>query len=90
MNNIDPVLKFSLLIKGFLSISRYETTGGTYRREDGGIVSKPEGDSLVVRGEYGYIDRDGIPFSMKYVADSNGYHPIFDENDVRFNDRRII
>lgn len=72
------------------NISRYETTRGTYRREDGGIVSKPEGDYLVVRGEYGYIDPGGKPFAIKYVADSNGFHPIFEKNDVRFNDRRII
>lgn len=71
-------------------ISRYETTGGTYRREDGGIVSKAEGDFLVVRGEYGYIDPRGNTFAIKYIADSNGYHPISEKNDIRFNDRRII
>lgn len=69
---------------------RYETTGGSYRREDGGIISTPLGDSLVVRGEYGYTDPGGRQFSMKYVADANGYHPIISDDETRFNDRRII
>ncbi|XP_061710366.1 endocuticle structural glycoprotein ABD-5-like isoform X2 [Cydia pomonella] len=66
----------------------YETQDGTYRREDGGFVNGPDG-SLVVRGEYGYIDPSGRPFALRYIADANGFQPVLDD-DTRFNDRRIL
>lgn len=72
------------------SFNRYETSDGTYRREEGGLVPGPGGRSLVVRGEYGYIDSRGKPYSMKYVADANGYQPRINDDHTRFNDRRII
>ncbi|XP_063532035.1 endocuticle structural glycoprotein ABD-5-like [Cydia strobilella] len=66
----------------------YETQDGTYRREDGGLMKGPDG-SLVVRGEYGYIDASGRPFAMLYIADANGFQPLL-HDDTRFNDRRIF
>lgn len=53
------------------------------------MVSHPEGDSMVVRGEYGYIDPDGRQYTLKYIADANGFQPQLEE-DTRFNDRRIV
>ncbi|TKX27786.1 cuticular protein R-1 [Spodoptera litura] len=72
------------------SFNRYETSDGTYRREEGGVVPGPDGGAWVVRGEYGYIDSRGKPYSMKYVADANGYQPRINDDHTRFNDRRII
>lgn len=68
---------------------RFRTQDGTYRKEDGGMVSRTEGDSMVVRGEYGYVDPDGRFYTLKYIADANGFQPQFVE-DTRFNDRRIV
>ncbi|CAB3221312.1 unnamed protein product [Arctia plantaginis] len=68
----------------------YETSDGSYRREEGGLVSKGDTRYLVVRGEYGYKDSQGKKFSMTYLADANGYRPSINSNHIRFNDRRII
>lgn len=70
--------------------TRYETSDGSFRREEGGLVHVSDAPSLVVRGEYGYIDSNGKPYYMKYIADANGYQPNIDEDRTRFNDRRII
>ncbi|KAL0840399.1 hypothetical protein ABMA28_015656 [Loxostege sticticalis] len=66
----------------------FETSDGTYRREEGG--HSPGNEDLVVRGEYGYIDPNGKRYSIRYVADANGYRPQLDDEDIRFNDRRIV
>ncbi|XP_026729575.1 endocuticle structural glycoprotein ABD-5-like [Trichoplusia ni] len=85
------IKKFVYNNNGFGSYSfEYKTSDGSYRREDGGLVPSPDGSSLVVRGEYGYIDTDGNAFSMKYVADRNGFQPKVNDDHTRFNDRRII
>ncbi|KAJ8732708.1 hypothetical protein PYW07_015307 [Mythimna separata] len=85
------IKKFTYNNNGFGTYSfEYETSDGTYRREDGGIIAGPEGSSLVVRGEYGYIDSNGKPYSMKYVSDAKGYRPRVNDDHTRFNDRRII
>ncbi|XP_049866017.1 endocuticle structural glycoprotein ABD-5-like isoform X2 [Pectinophora gossypiella] len=68
----------------------FETSDGTYRRENGGMVPKPEGDGLVVRGEYGYIDPQGRHYTVRYIADANGFQPLNDIEDTRFNDRNIV
>ncbi|KAJ2946968.1 hypothetical protein O0L34_g16316 [Tuta absoluta] len=69
----------------------FETSDGTYRKEDGGLVSNSlEDESLVVRGEYGYIDPTGAWHVVRYVADRNGYQPQYDHVNTRFNDRRIV
>ncbi|XP_026751176.2 endocuticle structural protein SgAbd-6-like [Galleria mellonella] len=66
----------------------YETSDGAYRREDGGLNSNTKG--LVVRGEYGYVDSGGHHYSVRYVADVNGFQPQIYTDDTRYNDRRII
>ncbi|CAH0727796.1 unnamed protein product, partial [Brenthis ino] len=39
----------------------FQNEDGTFRKEDGGIISHPSGSqSLVVRGEYGYLDPQGL------------------------------
>ncbi|XP_026328281.1 larval cuticle protein 16/17-like isoform X2 [Hyposmocoma kahamanoa] len=67
----------------------FKTEDGTYRKEDGGIVTRTEGSSMVVRGEYGYVDPEGRYYTLKYIADANGFQPQLEE-DTRFNDRRIV
>ena len=45
---------------------------------------------MVVRGEYGYLDPDGIYHYVRYIADAKGYQPQADDSDIRYNDRRIF
>ncbi|XP_075971006.1 uncharacterized protein LOC142973253 [Anticarsia gemmatalis] len=86
------IKKFAFSNNGFGTYSfEYETSDGTYRREEGGLVSGPQDiRSMVVRGEYRYIDSNGKPYTMRYIADANGYQPSISDNSIRFNDRRII
>ncbi|XP_052738525.1 larval cuticle protein 16/17-like [Bicyclus anynana] len=65
----------------------FATKDGTYRKEEGGVVTN-NGRDYVVRGEYGFIDPEGRQHLVRYVADANGYRP--QKDDIRFNDRRII
>ncbi|VVC98224.1 unnamed protein product [Leptidea sinapis] len=69
----------------------FESPDGTYRKEDGGISMSPKGfNRFAVRGEYHYKDPGGKVQSLKYVADENGFQPLSNNNDYRFNDRRIV
>lgn len=56
-----------------ISVYRFETSDGTFRREDGGLLNKEEGSNFVVRGEYGYFDPNGRHFIVQYVADDKIY-----------------
>ncbi|XP_048485198.1 endocuticle structural glycoprotein SgAbd-5-like isoform X2 [Plutella xylostella] len=81
------LLKYTFNNNGHGSYSfEYETSDGTYRREDGGVVN----DVWVVRGEYGYTDPQGRRYSVLYVADDKGFQPLPSEGDTRLNDRRIV
>ncbi|KAI5631631.1 insect cuticle protein domain-containing protein [Phthorimaea operculella] len=69
----------------------YETSDGTYRKEDGGIVSNSlEDEGFVVRGEYGYIDPTGLWHVMRYIADKNGYQPQYDHVDTSLEDEGFV
>ncbi|XP_041976485.1 uncharacterized protein LOC121731196 [Aricia agestis] len=86
-----PIKKFIFNNNGLGSYSfEYETHDGSYRKEDGGIVEKDSRAALTVRGEYGFIDPDGFPHHVRYVADFNGYRPQLSDDNIRYNDRRII
>ncbi|XP_028158524.1 flexible cuticle protein 12-like isoform X2 [Ostrinia furnacalis] len=62
--------------------------GYSFEWEEGG--RSPDNDGLVVRGEFGYIDPRGKRYSVRYIADANGYQLQPDDGDTRFNDRRIV
>ncbi|KAG6448622.1 hypothetical protein O3G_MSEX005560 [Manduca sexta] len=87
---IEEIKKLTINNNGYGKYSfEYETSGGTYRREEGGVAPS-SGDSLAVRGEYGYVDSAGRLYSLKYVADDNGFRPESSDYSVRYNDRRLI
>ncbi|XP_045446481.1 endocuticle structural protein SgAbd-6-like [Melitaea cinxia] len=69
----------------------FENLDGTFRKEDGGIAANTKGVvGFVVRGVYGFIDPEGRHHSVQYIADEDGYQPKMDDDDIRYNDRRII
>ncbi|KAF2887311.1 hypothetical protein ILUMI_18862 [Ignelater luminosus] len=55
----------------------YETDDNIVRVEKGEIVKDGEHNaSLVVRGSYSYVGKDGEKIEVVYVADDKGFHPV--------------
>ncbi|XP_030385802.1 larval cuticle protein 65Ag1-like [Scaptodrosophila lebanonensis] len=52
-----------------------ETSDGTSKQEQGQLKSLPEGDAIVVRGSFQYLDNEGQVHTTSYIADENGYQP---------------
>ncbi|XP_017070720.1 larval cuticle protein 65Ag1-like [Drosophila eugracilis] len=65
--------------------SEVGTNGFSYNSEtsDGQIVQAvgelknvgSENEALAVRGAFSYIGPDGVPYSVTFIADENGYQP---------------
>ena len=51
--------------------------GGGYSAPGNGDGSDDDGE-LIVEGEYSYIGDDGITYTVKYIADKDGFRPIGD------------
>lgn len=63
----------------FFFISSYETENGINREENGEVKEvfdeeKKPHNVVVVRGSYSYTDNEGVPQTITYFADENGYH----------------
>lgn len=71
---------------------RYETGNGIVAGEQG--YNKPgahnEDGIQVAQGFFQYTGEDGIPISLKYVADENGFQPIVSIHLVRWNQLRFV
>ncbi|XP_021937273.1 endocuticle structural glycoprotein SgAbd-4-like [Zootermopsis nevadensis] len=55
----------------------YETGNGISAREEGFLknAGNPETEAQVAQGQFSYIGDDGIPISLTYTADENGFVP---------------
>ncbi|XP_076271489.1 larval cuticle protein LCP-17-like [Rhynchophorus ferrugineus] len=53
----------------------YETENGIAAQERGSLKSLPEGAGTAAQGSYQYISPEGVPVSVQYVADENGFQP---------------
>ncbi|CAH0407745.1 unnamed protein product [Chilo suppressalis] len=53
----------------------YETSNGISAASNGELRKVDNADSLIVRGNYQYVSREGVPITVTYVADENGYQP---------------
>ncbi|CAG7729691.1 unnamed protein product [Allacma fusca] len=69
----------------------FETSDGT-RAEQTGFLKNPdpinEEGTQVITGSYSYISPEGIPITVSYIADENGFQPIGDHipgNNLRRN-----
>lgn len=61
----------------------YETSNGIVANEAGQLKQFPEEQSAVVsQGGYSYTAPDGVTYTVKYVADENGYQPTGDHLPV--------
>lgn len=53
---------------------RYRTSDGVVRKEEGNLVTYPDGSQgMVVAGVYWYTGPDEMLHAVKYEADANGY-----------------
>ncbi|XP_068630662.1 endocuticle structural protein SgAbd-6-like [Battus philenor] len=68
----------------------FQTSDGTYRKEEAGFTDKGRKNTFTVRGEYGYVNSLGQYYSVRYIADINGFQPQIQKDAIKFNDRRII
>ncbi|XP_076269461.1 endocuticle structural glycoprotein SgAbd-4-like [Rhynchophorus ferrugineus] len=53
----------------------YETENGIEAQEQGSLKSLPEGAGTAAQGFYRYTSPEGVPVSVQYVADENGFQP---------------
>lgn len=55
---------------------RYQLKDNTAHEERGELRTFAEDhQTIVVRGSYTYVDKDGKTYTVKYVADELGYRP---------------
>ncbi|KAJ9598019.1 hypothetical protein L9F63_026875, partial [Diploptera punctata] len=64
----------SLLPTGAYSLD-YETGNGIAAREEGFLknAGNPDLEAQVAQGQYSYTGDDGVPISLTYTADENGF-----------------
>uniref|UniRef100_A0A1S4N1V2 Uncharacterized protein n=1 Tax=Pediculus humanus subsp. corporis TaxID=121224 RepID=A0A1S4N1V2_PEDHC len=55
----------------------YETANGIVGEEQGYLknAGNPEAEAQVAQGRFSYTGDDGVPISLTYVADENGFQP---------------
>ncbi|KAH8307101.1 hypothetical protein KR044_004951 [Drosophila immigrans] len=63
------------VIEKFLSASDADGYGFQYALSDGTNFSEEGQGGSHAHGTFGYISPEGIPISLTYTADENGYHP---------------
>lgn len=56
----------------------YETSNGIKAQEKGELKTIGEGKAIVTQGEYSWIAPDGQTYTLKFVADENGFQPVAD------------
>jgi hypothetical protein len=55
---------------------RFESSDGIIREEEGTLLDENTPDSpVVVKGSYSYPDETGKLYTVRYIADENGFHP---------------
>lgn len=56
----------------------YNTANGLSVAQRGALKSLGTGTALVQEGAYSYVGTDGKLYTLKYIADENGFQPIAD------------
>lgn len=73
-----PILKYDSKLNHDGSYQyAYETGNGIQAAEQGYVknAGQKDGEIQVAEGYFQYTGDDGIPISLKYVADENGFQP---------------
>ncbi|XP_031637041.1 flexible cuticle protein 12-like [Contarinia nasturtii] len=60
----------------------YETSNGIKAEEQGQLKTIGTEQAIVTQGLYSWISPDGQTFTLKFVADENGYQPVADHLPV--------
>lgn len=69
---------FNTILSRFFTLQyNYETGNGIHAHEQGFVKNSGHKDEeiQVAQGFYSYTGPDGVPVSVKYVADENGFQP---------------
>ncbi|KAH1024122.1 flexible cuticle protein 12 [Dendroctonus ponderosae] len=54
----------------------YETSNGISHQEEGRLINAgSENEAIAVRGQFQYTGADGVVYTVRYVADENGFQP---------------
>lgn len=54
----------------------YETSDGVAAQAQGQLKNVgTEDEAIVVKGSYQFVGNDGVTYTVKYVADENGFQP---------------
>lgn len=67
-----------LLLKNLFRIyfPSYETSNGISQQEEGRLINAgTENEAVAVRGQFQYTGADGVLYTVRYVADENGFQP---------------
>ncbi|RZC42800.1 Chitin bind 4 domain containing protein [Asbolus verrucosus] len=55
---------------------RFESSDGIVREEEGNVLDENSQDSpVIMKGSYSYTDETGKVYTVRYLADENGFHP---------------
>ncbi|KYB27280.1 larval cuticle protein 16/17 [Tribolium castaneum] len=55
---------------------RFESSDGIIREEEGTLLDENNPESpVIVKGSYSYPDPTGKLYTVRYIADENGFHP---------------
>ncbi|XP_017774552.1 PREDICTED: flexible cuticle protein 12-like [Nicrophorus vespilloides] len=54
----------------------YETSNGISASEEGQVINAgTDNEAVAVHGQFSYVGADGQTYTVKYVADENGFQP---------------
>ncbi|XP_031632822.1 larval cuticle protein 65Ag1-like [Contarinia nasturtii] len=56
----------------------YETSNGIKAEEQGQLKTIGSEQAIVTQGSYSWVAPDGQTYTLKFVADENGFHPVAD------------
>lgn len=85
-----PILKSSAVTNGDGSYQyEYETGNGILAAQNGYVKNAGYKDSeaQVAQGYFSYVGDDGVPVSLTYTADENGFQPVV-SSTVYFNKKK--
>ncbi|XP_031640902.1 larval cuticle protein 65Ag1-like [Contarinia nasturtii] len=60
----------------------YETSNGIKAEEQGQLKTIGKEQAIVTQGSFSWVAPDGQTFTLKFVADENGFHPVADHLPV--------
>ncbi|KAF4522432.1 hypothetical protein B566_EDAN012332 [Ephemera danica] len=70
----ETVYRKESLVPSGAYTSSFKTSNGIVSEERGHVVQNDEGEDVIIKdGSYSYTSPEGVPVSISYVADENGF-----------------